>query len=70
MDEFVLPTGRVKWFNTQKGFGFIESPAIDRDVFFHFTTIKGALPAEGDIVQFAMTYTAKGIQASLVKVML
>ena len=61
-----MKLGKVKWFNAEKGFGFIE---IDggNDVFVHFTaiTMDGYKSlAEGEEVQFEVVDGAKGPQAS------
>lgn len=58
-------TGRVKWFNDRKGFGFIER-ANGEDVFVHFSSVmmdgfKSLM--EGELVSFDVQATAKGLQA-------
>ena len=56
---------RVKWFNNEKGYGFIEySPTAD--VFVHYSAIdkKGFKTLnEGDMVDFKLIETPKGLQA-------
>ncbi|MBR1417097.1 MAG: cold shock domain-containing protein [Bacilli bacterium] len=56
---------RVKWFNNEKGYGFIEySPTAD--VFVHYSAIdkKGFKTLnEGDVVDFKLIETPKGLQA-------
>lgn len=63
--------GRVKWFNNEKGYGFIElGAAMDEDVFVHYSAIdqEGYKSLnEGDIVEFTLIKTAKGNQAINVK---
>ncbi len=57
--------GKVKWFNDEKGFGFIEREEGD-DVFVHFSAIKGdgfKKLEEGQEVQFTLEKTDKGLQA-------
>ena len=58
-------TGKVKWFNNEKGYGFIECPNLD-DIFAHYSAIKcegyKTLSA-GDVVSFKLVETVKGLQA-------
>jgi CspA family cold shock protein len=59
-------TGKVKWFNEKKGFGFLEQPN-GPDVFVHFSAIAGSgfkTLTEGQAVTFDVTEGAKGPQAS------
>ena len=58
-------TGTVKWFNSRKGFGFIEREGAD-DVFVHYSTIQGdgfKNLEEGQKVEFTVTEGDKGPQA-------
>ncbi len=65
-----MPTGKVKWFNDQKGFGFITPDEGEKDLFVHqseiqmdgFRTLK-----EGQAVQFEIAESDKGPKASNVK---
>ncbi len=62
----MLIIGRVKWFNTKKGYGFITRDDSDEDIFVHFTSIMGdgyrALE-KGEDVQFELVEGPKGLQA-------
>ncbi|MCH2568070.1 MAG: cold-shock protein [Pseudomonadales bacterium] len=58
-------TGTVKWFNEEKGFGFIEQ-SEGPDVFAHFSAIVGdgyRTLKEGQTVEFNVTQGQKGLQA-------
>lgn len=58
--------GTVKWFNNQKGYGFI-TPESGKDVFVHFSAIQGdgyKSLEEGQAVQFEITNGPKGEQAT------
>jgi CspA family cold shock protein len=59
-------TGKVKWFNDAKGYGFIERPDGD-DVFVHYTAIAGTgfrSLSEGQEVEFEVVDGPKGKQAA------
>jgi CspA family cold shock protein len=60
-----MATGTVKWFNAEKGFGFIQQES-GPDVFVHFRNINGSgfkSLDEGQKVQFTVTQGQKGPQA-------
>jgi CspA family cold shock protein len=60
-----MARGKVKWFNDQKGFGFIEQEG-GGDVFVHYSSIGGEgfkTLAEGDEVEFELTQGPKGPKA-------
>ena len=66
-----MKTGIVKWFNSQKGFGFLSVEGED-DVFVHFSAITSdgfKSLEEGQKVQFEVTEGAKGPQAANVVVL-
>ncbi len=66
-----MPRGTVKWFNENKGFGFIQQED-GPDVFAHFSEISGEgfkTLAEGDEVEFEIVEGDKGPKATnIVKV--
>ncbi|MFV0575003.1 MAG: cold-shock protein [Vibrio sp.] len=64
-------TGTVKWFNEEKGFGFITQENGGADVFVHFRAITGEgfrTLAEGQKVAFEVEQGQKGPQAAKVEV--
>ena len=64
-------SGTVKWFNEEKGFGFITQDNGGADVFCHFTAIQSAgfkTLQEGQRVSFHVEQGAKGPQATNVNV--
>lgn len=66
-----MATGTVKWFNGEKGFGFIEQSDGGADVFVHFSGISGDGYRdlnEGDKVEYNVQQGQKGLQATNVTV--
>ena len=65
-----MSNGTVKWFNAQKGYGFIQPEDGSKDVFVHHTAIQSEgfrTLAEGQKVQFDVSRGPKGLQAQNVK---
>jgi len=60
--------GRIKFFNRQKGYGFIESDNTTKDVFVHATNLEDYV-RKGDKVAFELDYSQKGLEAKNVKVL-
>ena len=56
-------TGKVKWFNAEKGYGFIERED-GGDVFVHFSAIQGEGLEEGQAVEFDVVEGNRGEQAA------
>jgi len=61
----LMPTGKVKWFDAKKGYGFIVGEQ-GQDVFVHYTSIIGegfrALK-DGEVVNYELVKGEKGLQA-------
>jgi CspA family cold shock protein len=66
-----MTVGTVKWFNAEKGFGFI-APESGEDVFVHFSAIQSTgyrSLDEGQAVEFDITQGQKGPQAANVRLL-
>ena len=67
--EQVMASGKVKWFDNKKGFGFIAQES-GQDVFVHHTAIQGQgfkTLNEGEVVNFEIVESAKGLKAQNVQ---
>jgi CspA family cold shock protein len=65
-----MPQGTVKWFNAEKGFGFIAPEDGSADVFVHYTEIQGSgfrTLEENQRVEFEVGQSPKGPQATGVR---
>jgi cold shock protein len=66
-----MATGLVKWFNGEKGFGFLTQDDGGPDVFVHFSAIQGGgykSLNENDKVEYEVTQGPKGANAANVRV--
>jgi CspA family cold shock protein len=69
-EETTMATGKVKWFNDAKGYGFITPDGGGEDLFAHFSAIQGSgfkTLKEGQAVSFEITTGPKGKQASNIR---
>jgi CspA family cold shock protein len=66
----IMPTGRVKWFDNKKGYGFIELDDGSGDIFVHYSDIveEGFKTlSEGDAVEFEISESDQSRKATKVK---
>lgn len=63
-----MATGTVKWYDPEKGFGFIAREGGD-DIFVHRSALNGEILGEGDKVEFEVGYGLKGANAENISVL-
>lgn len=69
IERGLVMNGKVKWFNNEKGFGFIEGTNVGEDIFVHYSAIQSdgyKTLVEGEEVEFELIRTDKGLQAKSV----
>lgn len=62
----LIMRGKVKWFNNEKGYGFIQHEKSGEDIFVHYSAIRSEgykTLVEGQYVEFELIKTDKGLQA-------
>lgn len=70
--EISMETGIVKWFNSEKGYGFITPDSGGKDLFAHFSAIQGSgykSLEEGQRVSYTAEQGQKGPQATNIQVL-
>ncbi len=67
METLEVEQGTVKWFNSEKGFGFIKPSNGGNDLFVHFSETNGVTLNDGDTVEFEIGQGRKGPCAVNVK---
>ena len=58
-----MATGKVKWFDPDKGFGFIKPDEGQEDVFVHYSEVQGEDLRDGEEVEFDVEEGPKGLKA-------
>ena len=58
-----MQQGTVKWFSSEKGYGFIKPQSGGEDVFVHHSEVSGDDLREGEEIEFVVEETPKGLSA-------
>lgn len=63
-----MPVGTVKWYDPEKGFGFVARDDGGSDLFLHHTVVGPESVAEGDRISFTVGYGLKGERAEAIQI--
>ncbi len=58
----IMPSGKIKWFNSKKGYGFIKEDLTNEKYFVHVSSLNGEI-GENDKVSFELERGPKGLNA-------
>ena len=64
-----MPSGKLKWFNAKKGYGFITNDETGDDIFGHVTSLDGGNLNEGDKVEYVEEEGRKGKVAGQIQIL-
>ena len=67
MRHYGLMTGRVKWYNAAKGFGFVSAGGAESDILLHANVLRNfghSTVADGSVVEVRVNETPRGLQAT------
>jgi|GEM_PF-1020198 len=63
-----MSTGTIKWYDAEKGFGFVAQDNGEPDLFLHHSVVGSEMLAEGDKVEFTVGFGPKGARAETLRV--
>jgi cold shock CspA family protein len=71
MSEITRVRAKVKRYNKERGFGFLQNDCVreyGKDIFFHISEFSNEIPDVGDIVEFEFSYAKLGLKAVRCKI--
>ena len=70
MRGMIMPSGKIKWFNAKKGYGFITDDETNKDIFLHVSALEGSklrVLKEEQKIKFDIKEKEKKLQAVNIK---